>query len=319
MAHRTDSDHRKMRVTAKDVVADDVVSVTLADVDGGDLPDWEPGAHIDLVLDEDTIRQYSLCGDPAESDHYRIAVLREPNGRGGSAAVHDRLQAGDVVDVKGPRNHFPLVSQTSYLFIAGGIGITPMIPMMSTVDARGADWSLLYGGRTAAGMAFAQSLSQRYPGRVTLRPQDEHGLLDLADALDSMAPGTSVYCCGPEPLLSALENLCHERDVELHLERFAPKVIESSGADTSFDVVLEQSGETITVAESESILDALLRAGVDADFSCREGTCGTCEVAVLDGVPDHRDSVLTEDEQAENDCMMVCVSRSCSKKLVIDL
>ncbi len=306
-------------MAAKDVVAHGVVSLTLTDVDGADLPTWEPGAHIDLVLDDDTIRQYSLCGDPADRDHFRVAVLREPNGRGGSATVHDTLKVGDILDVKGPRNHFPLVEHSSYMFVAGGIGITPMMTMLRAVDARGADWTLLYGGRTRSGMAFADALDEQFPGRVALRPQDEYGLLDLAGALDALAPGTLVYCCGPEPLLLALEGLCHEKNIELHLERFAPKVIETDGADTAFEVVLEQSGKTITVGASESTLDALLREGVDIDFSCREGTCGTCESGVLDGIPDHRDSVLTEDEQAENDCMMVCVSRSCSKKLVLDL
>ena len=271
------------------------------------------------MLEDDTIRQYSLCGDPADRSLYQVAVLREPNGRGGSAAVHDQLQIGDVVQVGGPRNHFPLVPHSSYLFIAGGIGITPMMPMMRAANAAGADWSLIFGGRKQSGMAFAELLSQKYPGRVTLRPQDEYGLLDLAGALDAVDPDTLVYSCGPEPLLHALEKQCRDRGVSLHVERFAPKLVESTQGDTSFDVILDHSGKVITVPQSESVLDTLLREGVDIEFSCKEGTCGTCETAVLEGVPDHRDSILTEDEQAANDCMMVCVSRSRSERLVLDL
>ncbi|MCR5977448.1 2Fe-2S iron-sulfur cluster binding domain-containing protein [Gordonia jinghuaiqii] len=315
-------DNHKLRVVAKEVAAEGVVSLVLAEPDGGDLPEWSPGAHLDLVLGESLIRQYSLCGDAYDRSCLRVAVLREPASRGGSQSVHEDVSVGDLIAVKGPRNNFPLVDAPSYLFVAGGIGITPLVPMIAEVDARGAEWTLLYGGRTASGMAFADVLAQRYSDRVRVRPQDEFGLLDLDGALDAASPGTAVYCCGPEPLLAAIEDKCGSRSgIELHLERFAPKAVpEGSDSEaTTFDVVLDRSGRTVTVGAHETVLDALLRDGVDVDFSCREGTCGTCEQPVLEGVPDHRDSVLDDDEQAANDCMMVCVSRSCSARLVLDL
>ena len=315
-------DDAKLRVAAKEVEADGVVSLTLVDPDGNPLPAWEPGAHLDLVLGDGLIRQYSLCGDVQDRSRLQIAVLREPASRGGSSHVHDELAVGDLVAVKGPRNNFPLVDAPAYLFVAGGIGITPLKPMIAEVDERGAEWTLLFGGRTAAGMAFGDVLAQRYSDRVDLRPQDEHGLLDLVQAVAGAQPGTAVYCCGPEPLLGAIEEACRSRtDIELHVERFAPKKVaaEVQPPDGAFEVVLEQSGRTVPVSADETILDALLDDGVDVDFSCREGTCGTCEQTVLEGVPEHRDSVLSDDEQAANDCMMVCVSRSRTPRIVLDL
>ncbi|MGW0018508.1 PDR/VanB family oxidoreductase [Rhodococcus sp. NPDC003382] len=320
MAAHSNSEQDKMQVIGKDVVADGVVAVRFADPDGGRVPAWDPGSHIDIIIDESTVRQYSLCGDPADDTCLTVAVLREENGRGGSRWVHDSLQIGDLVSIAGPRNNFRFEPAQSYLFVAGGIGITPLLPMVRAAEAAGADWRLLYGGRTRASMAFADDLAARYPDRVLLRPQDEYGLLDLAGELDAVAAGTGVYCCGPEPLLQAIENECRNRaGIALHVERFAAKERPADAVDQAFDVELRQSGRTITVDASETLLDAVLRAGVDVSFSCREGTCGTCETAVLDGVPDHRDSVLTEDEQAENDCMMICVSRSCTAKLTLDL
>ncbi|MBH0119423.1 oxidoreductase [Rhodococcus sp. CX] len=320
MAAHSNSEQYKMQVIGKDVVADGVVAVRFADPDGGRVPAWDPGSHIDIIIDESTVRQYSLCGDPADDTCLTVAVLREENGRGGSRWVHDSLQIGDLVSIAGPRNNFRFEPAQSYLFVAGGIGITPLLPMVRAAEAAGADWRLLYGGRTRASMAFADDLAARYPDRVLLRPQDEYGLLDLAGELDAVAAGTGVYCCGPEPLLQAIENECRNRaGIALHVERFAAKERPADAVDQAFDVELRQSGRTITVDASETLLDAVLRAGVDVSFSCREGTCGTCETAVLDGVPDHRDSVLTEDEQAENDCMMICVSRSCTAKLTLDL
>ncbi|MGX6511007.1 PDR/VanB family oxidoreductase [Rhodococcus sp. SJ-2] len=320
MTGNADVEQSKMQVIGKDAVADGVVAVHLADPDGGRVPAWEPGSHIDVIIDESTVRQYSLCGDPADDTGLTVAVLREVNGRGGSRWVHDSLQVGDLVSIDGPRNNFRLEPAQSYLFVAGGIGITPLLPMLRAADAAGADWKLLYGGRTRASMAFADDLAARHSGRVELRPQDEYGILDLKAALDAVADGTGVYCCGPEPLLQAIENECRGRSgVALHVERFAAKERPADAVDGAFEVELQQSGKTITVDANETLLDAVLGAGVDVPFSCREGTCGTCETAVVEGVPDHRDSVLTEDEQAENDCMMICISRSCTAKLTLDL
>lgn len=311
---------QSMRVIAKDPLADGVVALRLADAAGGSVPMWEPGSHIDLVLDTSMTRQYSLCGDPSDTSTLTVAVLREGSGRGGSIHVHDKLETGDVIEIGGPRNHFALVEAESYVFVAGGIGITPLLPMLRAAQARGANWRLLYGGRTRGSMAFADELAEEFGENVSLRPQDEYGILDLASALDAAAPGTAVYCCGPEPLLQAIEAVCREREhLNLHIERFSPKQREEGAVDDAFDVELARSGRTIGVGADESIIDALQRGGVTVDFSCREGTCGTCEVAVLGGKPDHRDSILTEEEQEAGDAMMICVSRSRTPKLVIDL
>jgi ferredoxin-NADP reductase len=308
-----------MRVIGKDVAAEGVVVLRLAGVNNHETPAWSPGCHVDLDLATGMTRQYSLCGSSGDA-HLTVAVLREPNGRGGSQYIHDQLQVGDVISVGEPRNNFEFREADEYLFVAGGIGITPLIPMIERVEVWQKPWTLLYGGRTRASMAFADTLHARYPGRVSIRPQDECGLLDLAAAVDGLATGGAVYCCGPEPLLTAMEATCTRRpDVGLHVERFVPKAFDDADTDDGFDVELARSELTVRVGPGQSILDALLTAGVEVKFSCREGTCGTCEVAVCAGVPRHRDSVLTEHEQAANDAMMICVSRSRTAKLVIDL
>ncbi len=307
----------------KESVADGVVLLTLRRADGADLPPWEPGAHVDVVLSDECTRQYSLCGDPAERSVMQVAVLREEAGRGGSAHVHDVLAEGDPVHVRGPRNHFQLVHAGRYVFIAGGIGITPILPMVAAAEAAGADWHLVYGGRTRSSMAFLDQLEKLYAGKVDVRPMDEVGLLDLPTILaepGSDAADAAVYCCGPEALLLAVEQECGRwPHGALHVERFAPKAGVTDGPRASFEVELAQSGTTLTVPADRSILEVVEESGIQVLSSCQEGTCGTCETGVLGGVPDHRDSVLTDDEQAANDAMMICVSRSCSARLVLDL
>ncbi|MFB4315979.1 PDR/VanB family oxidoreductase [Actinomadura sp. 21ATH] len=316
----TGETERKLVVHARERVADGVVALDLRDPDGAALPEWAPGAHIDLVVGDGLVRQYSLCGDPADRTSWRIAVLREPAGRGGSAAVHDGLPAGVTVLARGPRNHFPLLPAPRYLFVAGGIGITPILPMLRAADAAGADWRLAYGGRTAASMAFGAELAAAHGGRVELRPQDRHGPLDLAGLLRRTAPGTLVYCCGPAPLLDAVERLCADRPAgTLHVERFVPRDAGDPARAESFEVELAVSGRTLTVPPDRSILEVAEEAGVPILSSCREGTCGTCETAVLDGTVDHRDSLLTPEERAANDTMFVCVSRAACPKLLLDL
>ncbi|MFF6986635.1 2Fe-2S iron-sulfur cluster-binding protein [Streptomyces sp. NPDC010273] len=302
-------------VEEREFAADGVLALTLRHPLGEQLPAWEPGAHIDVLLGPGLERQYSLCGDPADRTSWRIAVLREPDGRGGSAYVHGQLEQGGKVRVRGPRNHFRLEPAPRYRFVAGGIGITPLLPMLAAAEAAGAEWSLLYGGRTRNSIAFTEEL-ERYGDRVTVAPQDEAGLLDLPSVLDDVPDGTLVYCCGPGPLLDAVEARC-PGDV-LRVERFQPKA-QVVGTDGEFEVVLEQSGKTLTVAVGVSVLDTVRAAGVEVLFSCTEGTCGTCETDVLDGVPDHRDSVLSEDERAAGETMLICVSRCRGKRLVLDL
>ncbi|MEV4762437.1 PDR/VanB family oxidoreductase [Micromonospora chokoriensis] len=305
-------------VTRRDQVATEVVAISLGRPDGADLPDWTPGAHIDLELGAGLTRQYSLCGDPADRSVLRIAVQREPDGRGGSRLAHERLTVGATVRVRGPRNTFRLVAARRYLFVAGGIGITPIAPMVAAADAAGADWRLVYGGRSRATMAFATTLRERYGDRVNLCPQDETGLLDLAGLL-GRPDDRLVYCCGPEPLLKAVEERCLGWPPgRLHVERFTP-LATTGGEETTIEVELVLSGKTVTVPPGTPILQAVEEAGVSVLSSCREGTCGTCETPVLDGVPDHRDSLLTAQERAAGDTMMICVSRARTPRLVLEL
>ncbi|MER5597260.1 PDR/VanB family oxidoreductase [Streptomyces sp. NPDC002265] len=308
-------------VERREFAADGVLALTLCHPRGEPLPEWEPGAHIDLLLGPDLERQYSLCGDPADRGAWRIAVLREPDGRGGSAHVHERLRPGEPVRVRGPRNHFALRPAARYLFVAGGIGITPILPMVAAAQARGARWSLLYGGRSRDSMAFARELAG-YGDRVTVVPEDECGLLELGPALDALADGTLVYCCGPGPLLDAVEARCPSG--VLHVERFRPEPrrTDQEGAsegEFAFEVELALSGRTVTVAPGVSVLEAVRAAGVEVLYSCTEGTCGTCETDVLEGTPEHRDSVLTDQERATGATMMICVSRCRGRRLVLGL
>lgn len=315
--HRSD-----LLITARHTRAEGVVELTLADPAGARLPAWTPGAHVDLLLG-DIVRQYSLCGAPGDQRTWRIAVLLEKEGRGGSAMVHETLYAGDRVAIRGPRNHFPLHAAPRYIFIAGGIGITPILPMLAAATGKGADWHLYYGGRSEASMAFLDELAP-YGDRVTIWPQDTNGLLPLDQILTAPEQaGTLVYCCGPEGLLTAAEQRCNPPawpSGTLHVERFAPKPQPASPeGEAPFEVVCQRSGVTVTVPPGTSILEALDSHGVSVLSSCQEGVCGTCETRVLAGVPDHRDSLLTEDERQANDYMMICVSRAKSPRLVLDL
>ncbi|MFE7890046.1 PDR/VanB family oxidoreductase [Streptomyces sp. NPDC057412] len=311
----TEAYETELVVERAEFAADGVLVLLLRHPQGGALPAWEPGAHVDLLLGPGLERQYSLCGDPADRTRWRIAVLREPAGRGGSAHVHERLGTGEKVRVRGPRNHFRLEPARAYRFVAGGIGITPILPMLAAAEAAGAEWSLLYGGRTRRSMAFTAELAA-YGGRVTLAPEDACGLLDLGPVLDGLPEGTLVYCCGPGPLLDAVEERCPPG--ALRVERFQPKE-QPARADGEFDVELACSGLTVTVRPGVSVLDAVRAAGVEVLYSCTEGTCGTCETDVLDGTPDHRDSVLTAEEQASGETMMICVSRCRGRRLLLDL
>lgn len=307
-------------VLGKETVADDVVRLTLGRPNRGELPAWQPGAHIDLHLGEPpVIRQYSLCSSPTRRDHYQVAVLREPDSRGGSSYVHNRLSQGDALRASLPRNNFAQIEAKRYVFVAGGIGITPILPMIEAAQRAGADWTLLYGGRTAASMAFTKELLAAGEQRVCLRPQDEYGLLDLAGLLAEPAPDTAVYCCGPEPLLKAVEAHCASWPAgSLHVERFSPVDGTLNGPAAEFDVEFAQSGVTLTIPPDRSIIEVADEAGVPVIYNCEEGTCGVCETPVLDGEPDHRDSVLTEQERQAGSCMMICVSRARSARLVLD-
>jgi ferredoxin-NADP reductase len=310
-------------VRRRSTPADGVAVLDLGHPNNEDLPRWEPGAHIDLVFPNGLTRQYSLCGDPGDPGVWRVGVLLDPNSRGGSRYVHENLEDAATVRVRGPRNHFPLIDAPRYRFIAGGIGITPILAMLEAVHKAGSDWTLLYGGRTRASMAFADDLAGRYPDRVTLWPQDERDMPDLKSLLQEPEDNTVVYCCGPEGLLSAVEQHCaHWPAGILHVERFsakAPTPEQAVEAVESFEVVCHRSGVTLQVTSDTSILEVLEEADVPTMGSCYEGVCGTCQARVLEGTPDHRDSVLTEAEKVAGGVMLTCVSRARTERLVLDL
>ncbi|MGV0717709.1 PDR/VanB family oxidoreductase [Mycolicibacterium sp. XJ662] len=305
-----------LKVAERRVVARDqeVVAVTLIGADGGPLPRWYPGSHIDLHLPSGRIRQYSLCGDPAVRDAYRIAVRRIPEGGGGSLEVHDALQPGVTVTTHGPRNAFPLTvpgygSPTRRLrFIAGGIGITPVLPMLDLAARHDVDWSMLYVGRTRDSLPFLDELA-RFGERVTIRTDDESGLPSAAELLGDCPGATAVYACGPAAMLTSIRAaLVGRDDVELHFERFAaPPVVDGR----QFSVTAASTGDTVRVGADETLLGALNRAGVRARYSCQQGFCGTCRTRVLgvaDGDVDHRDTLLTDPER-DGGMMLICISR----------
>jgi ferredoxin-NADP reductase len=299
--------------------ADGVMSVELSALDGSVLPPWTPGAHIDLHLPTGITRQYSLCGSPQDRHHYRIGVLREAASRGGSEYVHTYLRPSQPVRVRGPRDNFGFRRADSYLFIAGGIGITPILPMIHQAAAWGASWQLVYGGRKAASMAFLDEL-RPYHGRVRLYPQEEAGLIPLSEWLDRPQETTDIYACGPEPLLTAVERgSAHWRPGALHVERFTPRTRSQPVQNTAVEVVCARSNKTVTVPPERSILAALEDEGIPVASSCHEGVCGTCETKVLEGEPDHRDEILSEADRAAGDRMFVCVSRARSGRLVLDV
>ncbi|MGW7068251.1 PDR/VanB family oxidoreductase [Streptomyces sp. NPDC054855] len=295
--------------------ADGVLSVELVHPDRKPLPAWSPGAHLDLHTGGH-VRQYSLCGDPRDASVYRIGVLNEASSRGGSRHVHTKLRPGQTVTASEPRNHFGLEEAPGYLFVAGGIGVTPLLAMAREAARRGAGWRMVYGGRNRGSMAFLDELAS-LSGDLTVVPQDEHGHIDLASALDGLPAGTLVYCCGPEPLLTAVEALCPAD--RLRVERFAAPVVEQAGDASAFEVECRASGLTLSVGADTSILRAAEDAGLSVSSSCQEGICGSCETRVLDGTPDHRDFLLSEAEHAANTSMMICVSRCASGRLVLDL
>lgn len=295
-------------------VTESVAAITLAHPDGGELPRWKAGAHIDVHLTDDSgtevVRQYSLTSDPKDQSRYRIGVLREDDGRGGSHRVHRTLQPGTTVTVSWPRNNFRLTSAGKYLFVAGGIGITPVMAMIREAEVAGADWQLHYAGRSRSQMAFLDELAA-YGDRVQLHPKDETGRLQLSELLDEAQRDCLVYVCGPEALMQeAEERTGHWPKDSLRLERFAPKPIERTEPDTAFEVEFADSGLSIDVEPDQSILDAASDAGMPVISSCEEGTCGTCETRVVSGDVDHRDSILSSSEQEASETMMICVSRA---------
>ncbi|KUI24820.1 iron-sulfur protein [Mycobacterium sp. IS-1742] len=316
----------RLRVTQLGLEADGVISVTFRDPQGAPLPPWTAGAHLSITLKSGLVRQYSLCGPGDDPSGYTVAVLLVVDGRGGSREVHEQLRVGDLVEVEAPRNNFALTPAPEYLFLAGGIGVTPIAAMLDELHALhdSPRYRLVYGGRTLSSMAFVDRLTALGGDRVELVPFDERGLPDLTGALEGCAPGTHVYCCGPAAMISAVQEATSRYpDVVLHVERFSASADAESGplvTDGSFEVELARSGMTITVPPDRTVLDAVLDALPDTAFSCTSGFCGTCETKVLGGAIDHRDDLLTDAERQANTSMMICVSRSKDNaRVVLDL
>lgn len=295
-----------------------VMSLTLATLDGSGLPPVEAGAHIDLELGNGATRQYSLVRAQGAS-RYVIGIARDANGRGGSKWLHDDLRIGAELKITGLRNAFALDGGAGPAALyAGGIGVTPILSMIEELEAKGREWTAFYACRDRECAAFLDELAA-YGNRVTYHFDNEAGTIaDLKAEIAKVPSGTHLYCCGPEPMLNAFEAACEGRpEAEVHLERFGSKALDAS-AEGSFEVEFRKSGKTVVVAADQTILDAAKSVGVSIDYSCENGVCGTCEVNIIDGIPDHRDMILDEKERASGKTMMVCCSRAKSPKLVLN-
>lgn len=307
---------RRVRVAEVRTPASDIMGLKLVGLDDEKLPGWMPGSHITLHLPDGNTRQYSLCGDPASRESYEIAVLRAKESRGGSEWIHANARQDLELTISGPHNHFELEAAREYIFIAGGIGITPIKAMLESLPAKRA-WRLLYLGRSRNSMAFANELEEQFGSRVEIYADDEHDgkRISLSDFLgDSKAP---VYVCGPEPLLDALIEILPP--AQLHYERFSAVVRDEIPPAEDFEIQLGRGGEKVMVSSNESMLDAVNRAGGQLVSSCGEGVCGTCEVRLLEGTPLHLDSVMSDEDKDEIGVMYPCVSRAVRGPLVLDL
>ena len=312
----------KVRIERKTHAATDICRFVLVALDGGTLPSFTAGAHIDVHLEGGLIRQYSLSGSPSERVSYELGVLLEPNSRGGSRAMH-ALSEGDVIEISAPRNHFALADAAAHsILIAGGIGVTPILSMARELDAAGASFDLHYLLRDPERHAFRDPLDLApLATRVsTYFDSDTTGRCDLGAVLAAPAAGTHLYACGPAGMIEAVVSLARAAgwpEQQIHREFFAAPVVthESSGP---FEIRLARSGRVIQVSAEQTALDALLRAGIEVQTSCEQGVCGTCLTPVIDGEPDHRDMYLTDDERARNDQFLPCCSRSKTTLLTID-
>ncbi len=312
----------KVRLANKRDVATDICEFELASVDGSALPAFTAGAHIDVHVANGLVRQYSLCNPPGETHRYCVGVLRDPASRGGSVGMH-ALAPGAELEISAPRNHFPLADDAQHsILLAGGIGVTPILCMYRRLRSLGRSVKLMYCARTAPQAAFLDELDA-LGGDVTYHFDDQHGgkPASLAAFLSGQPAGTHAYCCGPGVMLDAFEAACAAAGIDhVHIERFsaapdAPPPATSEG----YVVTLAKSGKEVAVPAGATLLETLLAAGIDAEHSCMEGVCGACETRVLEGCPDHRDSVLSAAERASNKVMMICVSGCKGDRLTLDL
>jgi vanillate O-demethylase ferredoxin subunit len=315
----------RVRVLRKAVEAEDICSFELAAEDGQPLPAFSAGSHVDVEVGDGLTRQYSLCNDSAEAHRYLIGVLREPASRGGSTAMHDRVQAGDVIQISAPKNHFALAHEAkSHLLLAGGIGITPILCMAERLAQTGADFTLHYCTRSAARTAFAARIrASAFADRVAFHHDDGDAAqkIDIAGLLAQPKPGQHIYVCGPKGFMDAVLGTARANgwpEAQLHFEFFSADV-QPRDADAAFDVKLASSGRVVHIPKGMTVLNALADAGVIVPSSCEQGVCGTCITRVIEGEPDHRDMYFTPEEQAANAEFTPCCSRSKTPLLVLDL
>lgn len=308
-------------VTSRQDVTEDLFVLELKHPLGDELPAWSPGAHIDVQIGGNDLRQYSLAGVHSDNRTWRLGIRKEADGRGGSAWIHENALEGKEILVGGPRNHFEYTPGTGQpvTFIAGGIGITPLLPMIDQAIADNRPWHLHYVGSSLTNMPFLAELAS-HGDAVTLYPRDTSPRPDVNSIILELSFGAAVYSCGPEPLMEQVEKCGHDRpDLDVNVERFSPREIgDDRGLDT-FEVEFNYSEKTAQIGPGQSILQAARDLGIEVVSSCQEGTCGSCETPVMKGTPIHLDSVLSEKERAESACMMICVSRSLSERLVLDM
>ena len=309
------------QVASKRAVARDTIHFELVALADAVLPTFTPGAHLTVVTPKGVRRNYSLCSDPANSTHYEIAVKRDGNGRGGSISMADDVQPGSRLIISAPRNNFELSARAkSSLFIAGGIGITPILSMMRHLKKRASDhaFKLYYCTRDAERTAFADALQAEFPGLVTLHHDhgDSNNAFDFWPLLEKPT-GAHIYCCGPKGLMDSVADMSgHWPSGSIHFESFGvdAKVFAEN---TAFNVRLQRSGKTIAVTKEQTLLEALRANGCAVRSSCESGTCGSCKTGLIAGEAEHRDMVLSDEQRADH--IMVCVSRAKSAELVLDL
>ena len=304
--------------------AQGVVSLELTAPTGEPLPAFSAGSHIDLHLPGGLVRSYSILNSDCERHRYVVAVYREAQSRGGSRYVHETLRVGQEITISGPRNHFAVADEGErHVLFAGGIGITPIRSMVDRLARLGREWTLYYCAQTAARAAFRdelQALADRSGGQVIFNFDGEPGgrMLDLRQAVLAEPDSAHLYCCGPQGMLEAFRDACAGRpQSHVHFEYFAADT--EAATERSFTVVLARSGRKLPVPAGKTILDALTAHGINIPYSCQQGICGACETRVLGGQPDHRDQILSDEERAGGETMMVCCSGSLSDELVLDL
>ena len=314
----------QVRVKRISFEADDINSYELVNPDGSDLAPFTAGSHIDLHLPNGMIRSYSLVNDQGERNRYVIAVNNDAASRGGSKLVHETMRVGDIIAVSLPRNNFALQEDAGHsVLIAGGIGITPLLSMIRRLEALGRSWELFYAARTRLTAAFLDELNALRPDvhpnlHLNFDQEPEARMMDLSSIVKAALPDAHLYCCGPVPMLEAFEAATVDRPAgHVHVEYF--KAREKPAAEGGFEVKLARSNRTIAVQAGQTILDALLEAGISANYACTEGVCGTCETRVIEGNPDHRDLFLSKEEQEANKTIMICCSGSKSPTLVLDI